>query len=70
MGLFSNLFSKEHGNSTTAARTDAGRKKAKIHCKKPTVYPGQCKRPHGRYYEPCGEKRGLQIKKERPHRRK
>lgn len=28
MGLFSNLFSKkEHGSSTTAARTDAGRKK-------------------------------------------
>ena len=33
MGLFSNLFSKEHGSSTTAARTDAGRKKAEVYYK-------------------------------------
>ncbi len=72
MGLFSNLFSKRTRQQTTAARTDAGRKKTKIYCKKSQRFIlDNVKRPHGRYYGPCGEKRGLQVKKEkRPHRRK
>ena len=55
MGLFSNLFSKKNTAAVQPQPVQMPEeKKAKIYCKKPTVYPGQCKRPHGRYYGPCG----------------
>ena len=65
MGLFSNLFSKEHGSSKPQPVQMPEEKKPRYIVKSQRFILDNVKRPHGRYYGPCGEKRGLQVKKKK-----
>ena len=71
MGLFSNLFSKKNTATVQPQPVQMPEEKKPRYIVKSQRFILDNVKDHMEdIMEPCWEKRGLQIKKERPHRRK